>query len=268
VGTAIADLNVCGAVAPYNELLTGKLVAMLAATPEVVDEYKKRYAGSASWIASSMAGKPVVRSADLVFVGTTSLYGTRPSQYDRVAFPAILAGGKKDVSVRYRFLDNTAGIGTAQFSLATKNAIAKYLRQDGNDELRVNNVFGEGANPKLRLLREGLSALGIMGESSSKDNESLLMHGMSKAVYAVWLVENLRDYLLGLDKRAHYIYKRTKSKEATARIRQWWLRRWVGPRLERPEVLDRIAANSLVRPIRHGARVVLPEVDVAQLSLM
>jgi hypothetical protein len=36
VGTAIADLTICGAVPPYNEILGGKLVAMLMVSPEVV----------------------------------------------------------------------------------------------------------------------------------------------------------------------------------------------------------------------------------------
>ena len=44
VGTALADLTVCGAIPPYNELLGGKLVAMLALAPEVVAEYQRRYA--------------------------------------------------------------------------------------------------------------------------------------------------------------------------------------------------------------------------------
>jgi hypothetical protein len=83
VGNAIADLTVCGAVAPYNELLGGKLVAMLMASPEVREEYHRRYSSTPSIIASSMAGKPVRRPLDLVFISTTSLYGQRPNQYDR-----------------------------------------------------------------------------------------------------------------------------------------------------------------------------------------
>src|SRR5215467_10741404 len=87
VGTAIADLTVCGAVPPYNELLGGKLIAMLCVGPETVVEYRRKYGGIPSLIASSMAGKPVCRAADLAFIGTTSLYGQRPSQYDRITVP-------------------------------------------------------------------------------------------------------------------------------------------------------------------------------------
>src|SRR5690606_33044272 len=82
VGTAIADLAVCGAVPPYNELVGGKLVALLAVSEAARTAYRKRYQDQPSVIASSVAGRSVVRSADLVFVGTSSLYGVRPNQYD------------------------------------------------------------------------------------------------------------------------------------------------------------------------------------------
>src|SRR5207249_2521505 len=68
VGTAIADLTICGAIPPYNEVLGGKLLAMLMMSPEVVAEYRRRYASVPSVIASSMAGRPVVRPADLAFI--------------------------------------------------------------------------------------------------------------------------------------------------------------------------------------------------------
>lgn len=269
VGTAIADLNVCGGIAPYNELLGGKLVAMLAISPQVVREYKTRYQGRASWIASRMAGNPFTRDADLVFVGTTSLYGTRPSQYDRVSYPANLVGGAKCELIQYKFLGNTEGIGTAQFSSATNDAMIKLLQQDSNQGIRVKNIFGEGANPKLRLMREAITALGIgAGSDSSRGADSLLMHGMSKAAYGVRLVNNLRDYLLGIAKRPRYLFKLENEQQGTARICKWWLQRWVRRRIERPDTLERIAANSLVRPVRHGARVTLPDADVNQLRLL
>ena len=75
VGTEIADLTVCGAVAPYSHIAAGKLVAMLATTPQVIAEYKRRYGGSPGIIASSMAGRPVGRPANLCFIGSTSPVG-------------------------------------------------------------------------------------------------------------------------------------------------------------------------------------------------
>lgn len=268
VGTAIADLNVCGAVAPYNELLAGKLVAMLAVSPQSVVEYKSRYRDQPSWIASRMAGEPVVRDANLVFIGTTSLYGTRPSQYDRASYPASLVGGREGDFVRYRFLGDTMGVGTAQFSAVTKNSIEKLLRQINNQGERVKNIFGEGANAKLRVMREGVTALGIRNAGNARDEDSLLTHGMTKTAYGVGLVEDLRDYLLGFSARPKYIFDLAHTAVGSARISAWWLRRWVWPRLDKPGVLDRIAEHSLIRPVRHGARVILPDADVMQLRLV
>jgi len=269
VGTAIADLNVCGAIAPYNEILAGKLVAMLAVSPQTVFEYRRRYHGKASWIASRMAGRAVVRSANLVFVGTTSLYGTRPSQYDRAGFPASLVGGKDGYWVRYRYLSDTAGVGTAQFSAATKSALQKLLARESNQSENIKFIFGEGANPKLRLLREGIVALGIRGPTTGGQGaDSLLTHGMRKAAYGVWLVDNLRDYLLGFAARPCYAFKLDDVRTSTERIGSWWISRWVRKRLEKPEALQRVAAETLVRPVRHRARVTLPEADAAQLRLL
>src|SRR2546423_10221446 len=104
VGTAIADLTVCGGVPPYNEILGGKLVAMLMVGPEVVVEYRRRYGGIPSIIASSMAGQRVCREAELVFIGTTSLYGQRPSQYERISIPRDPGADDSGPGVRYQYL--------------------------------------------------------------------------------------------------------------------------------------------------------------------
>jgi hypothetical protein len=93
VGIAMADITVCGAVAPYNALLGGKLLAMLATSPEVIQAYRQRYGKAESEIASSIAARPIVRPADLVYLGTTSLYGVGSSQYNRVRIPAERLGG-------------------------------------------------------------------------------------------------------------------------------------------------------------------------------
>lgn len=260
IGTAIADLMVCGAVAPYNELLGGKLVAALAVSPEVVEQYKRRYGSAASLIASSMSGRRIVRRADLVFVGTTSIYGTRPSQYDRISIPCELIGGAKGQVLRYKYLANTKGMGSFQFGPTTKQAIEKYVEAQENSKRRVNNVFGEGANPKIRALREGLVKLGF--------GEELMTHGLQKCAYGVSLVSNLRDYLLGIAKRPKYILKVGGGVGASRTIACWWMSRWVVARLQRGDVIEKIEQHTLIKPVRHGARVVMPEADVTQLTLI
>jgi hypothetical protein len=121
----------------------------------------------------------------------------------------------------------------------------------------VNSVFGEGVNPRLRKLRDGLGDVGL-------DADELLNHGAPRLVYAVNLVKNLREYLLGMDARPKYIVPLRNPQAVTAKVVDWWLSRWVATRVQRPDVLDRVAANTLVHPIRHGARVNLPRTDPEQ----
>jgi hypothetical protein len=251
-------LTVCGALPPYNDMLGGKLVAMLAASPATVTEYRRRYANASSVIASSMAGRAVRRAAELVLVGTTSLYGVRPSQYDRIAVPCEKLGGRESDMLRYVFLEHTQGVGTFQFSATTLAALKGSLRQSRNG-LTVNSVFGEGASPRMRLIRDALAQLSL-------PEEELLRHAQGRLVYVVPLVRNLRRYLLGMENQPDYLFPLDNTIVATRAIGDWWLERWVAPRLDNV-MLDRISKHSLSLPIRHGARVVLPDIDLDEPEL-
>jgi hypothetical protein len=259
VGTEIADITVCGAVPPYSELLGGKMVAMLATSGDLVRCYRERYSGSPSIIASSMAGRRIERTANLAFLGTTSLYGVRPSQYDRAAIPCELIGGRAGERVRYRYLDRTEGFGTSQISDRTQLQLAHFLAQRVGKRSRVNNVFGEGANPRMRAIREALGVLGL-------PSEQILRHGQAKCVYGVHLLRNTRDYLLRLESKPDYLFDDAESPHSP-RIAEYWFERWVRPRLCGHELLDRVRAHSTIRPVKHGARVVLPEVQSKQVPL-
>ena len=87
VGVHMMDIAVCGAVAPYNALLGGKLVCTLLCSPEVVKHYKRKYNGQTSIIASGIRGKQVRKVPNLVLLCTTSLYGNGSSQYNRLKIP-------------------------------------------------------------------------------------------------------------------------------------------------------------------------------------
>jgi Domain of unknown function (DUF4338) len=58
LASQVADVSVCGAIAPYNSLLGGKLIALLRASKEVRDAYRNRYAGQVSIISSQMRAVP------------------------------------------------------------------------------------------------------------------------------------------------------------------------------------------------------------------
>jgi hypothetical protein len=248
VGVNMMDITICGAVAPYNGLLGGKLVGLLAAGPDVVRAYERRYRAAASIIASSLGGKAVIRPSRLVLLGTTSLYDRAPSQYNRLWMPAEIAGGAPGQRLAFEELGKTAGYGSFHFSQATLDAFEQLLARNQKGR-RVNSIFGEGVNPKLRKVRDALDVVGM-------PSDLLLRHGGHRVVYGIPLATNFRQVLLGLAERARSIVPKTN--EAAAAIAAFWGRRWLAPRAASREVRDAVRAHTLVYPVTHGARVQLP----------
>lgn len=108
--------------------------------------------------------------------------------------------------------------------------------------------------------RDGLNELGL-------DADELLNHGAPRLVYVMALVKNLREYLLGIDAQPKYLLPQRNPEAVTRHIVRWWLERWAVKRTQREDALERMATHTLVHPIRHGARVVLPRMDVDQALL-
>ncbi len=248
VGIAMADISVCGAVAPYNQILGGKLVSMLVTSPEVVSQYKRRYKDAHSEIASSMAGRPIVRPSNLVLLGTTSLYGANSSQYNRIKIPAEYVGGELGDSLEYIRLGKSESFGTSHYSKETIDALVALVNHRKGGQ-RVNSIFGEGASPKLRKVREGIETLGV-------DSEALLKHGRKRIIYGIPLVKNLKEYLLGIQKRPQYIIS-PNTPNAAQHICEWWMLRWMKMRIQNANVIQAISQHTHIEPISHGARVTL-----------
>ena len=115
-------------------------------------------------------------------------------------------------------------------------------------------------SPKFRKIRDGLDALNLPADV-------LLKHGRQRIVYGVPVARNLREFLLGMDDEPEYFFDMDDPSRSTREIGCWWAERWLGKRLESDDVLARVEEHTLVRPIRHGARVVLPLVDDGQANL-
>lgn len=253
VGIAMADITVCGAIPPYSPLTGGKLVAMLCASPEVVDAYQRRYHEQESEIASSMAGRPVIRPSELVFLGTTSLYGGGSSQYNRLRMPAERVGGRSGENLEYLKLGHSEAYGTSQFTAGTVDALVRLVQQSSNGQ-RVNSIFGEGVSPKFRKLREGLDQLNFPADT-------LLQHGRKRIVYGVPLARNLHQYLLGMDPSPDYVCSAENPKVGTEAIAKWWMERWLSHRIVSDDVLEQVERHATVREgkyLMHGACVRLP----------
>lgn len=232
IGSSLMELNVCGAIPPYNEILGGKLVALLATSPQVVHDYKERYESKASEIASRLKGEPVCRPADLVYVGTTSLYYVGSSQYNRLKVPGELFESGYDIV--WKKIGMTIGFGTMHISKATTKSLTEATSDGFN---RINHVFGEGASPKMRLLTMSIREL---LESSNEDSKDFSKHAMSRIVYGACLAENTFEYLLGKDQKPKYYTDMLNYEEGTQKIVDYWSDRWLASRLKYAPIYDRI----------------------------
>jgi hypothetical protein len=257
VGIGMMDITVCGAVAPYNAILGGKLACLLMGSPEVVRAYAKRYSDHVSVIASGMKGKKVQRAPRLVLLCTTSLYGNGSSQYNRVKLPAEVVGGRTSSCLRYEELGASQGFGSFHFSKESVR-LADALLGRSKQGRKVNSIFGEGVNPLMRKMREALTLVDL-------PSEMLLKHGNRRIVYGIPLAENFRRLLLGLETKPQYIVPRSNPRTKTSMIGSYWIRRWLSRRIEQDSVLSQVASNCLAYPIRHGAQVKIREEEIPEM---
>ena len=228
LSSRVVDVSICGAVDPYNELLGGKLVALLLASKEVRDHYSERYSGQVSVIASQMAGRAVSKPADLRVLTTTSLYGVGSSQYNRLVLRAADHPGLVN-DVRWDSIgkSKTGGFGTLHLGAETAQAL-RQMAQRRHDFRRVNNRFGEGTSPRLRQIREGLDALGV-------DSDTILHHATPRLFYACELGAGSRTSLLGMGSENF-------EPASAAAIGAAWRRRWLAARATRDETLSALRA--------------------------
>ena len=232
IGSSMMELNVCGAIPPYNEILGGKLVALLATSPQVIRDYRDRYSDKRSEIASRLKGEDVCRPADLVYVGTTSLYYVGSSQYNRLKIPGKIFNSSHDV--KWKELGKTVGFGTLHISKATTMCLTEAT-SDGFS--RINHVFGEGASPKMRLMTMAIREL---LEADESDTKEFSKHAMSRIVYGAELASNTTNYLLGIDDSPHYYFDTNDYTGETQKIIDFWLNRWVASRLNYTPVFERV----------------------------
>ena len=233
IGSSLMELNVCGAVPPYNHILGGKLVALLATSPQVIHDYKLRYENKPSEIASRMKGEPVMRPADLVYIGTTSLYYVGSSQYNRLKIPGSIFGG--DYDVRWKELGNTFGYGTMHISRTTTMCLSEAV---GDDSKLINHVFGEGASPKFRLLTMGVTKL--LESAPDTDPKEFTKHAMQRIVYGACLAKNTTEYLLGYDDAPEYYTDMEDYETGTQKVIDFWRERWLKSRLNYEPIYERI----------------------------
>jgi hypothetical protein len=251
--TSMMEITVCGAVAPYSHLLGGKLVCLMMMSPKVVADYRDRYTGTVSVIASQMAGRPISKEPALAFLGTTSLYTDHSSQYNRVKLPKGTVE-EQGASVEYQNYGRTEGFGSPNLSAQTELGLA-MIAEATSGYRNVNFVFGEGQSPKLRQLREGFSALGL-------NQTNLLQHGAPRIIYGVPLAKNVKRLLLGIEATPDYAID-PSSEQGEANIADFWIRRWLSSRLDHAPAIRAVACST---PLTERVSRLIPERNVETVS--
>lgn len=226
----VMEVITCGAVAPYGEVLGGKLVAMLLASPKVVTDFRSRYSGRVSLIASAMKGAPVYRDPDLVLLTTSSLYSVGSSQYNRIKIPSPDPRGG---AIEYEQIGRTDSFGTVHIAPDTAESL-RLVATLSTKRRPANHLFGEGISPKLRTIRSGMDALGLQPDV-------FMRHHSPRILYAVRLARNADDVLLGLEETPDYFLGEDPA-PGTPQVTRTWKERWLRPRASRPEIVERLRA--------------------------
>ena len=266
MGINMMDISICGAVAPYNHLIGGKLVSMMIASPEVTKYLKDKYGEYPSEIASSIAARKIVRKPEIVFYCTTSLYGKSLNQYTRSSIDLKYVGGVPEKidgnrisNLNYKKLaSKTGGHGTYHISKKTTLWARECQERISTEEdvrtPTAHSIFGEGVNPHFRMIISVFNKLGYPGDE-------IMQHKTERVIYCVKLISNLFPYLFGLHKTARYFLPQTRLKYRSEKISDYWIERWLEKRITNKTVIARVREHTLAYPVTHGARVTLPELD-------
>ncbi len=168
----VMDIFILGAVPPYNSLLAGKLIALIAASNEVRDIIRERYRNKRTVIQGRF------KNPSLALLTTSSALG-KSSIYDRISY-----GGRR----LYQPIGYSEGWGHFHLGPTLFGEMVDYLRWIRPD-LVESHRFGKGPNWKIRTARECLKALGLPA--------GILRHGIKRQVFGIPLTEDFREFLQG-----------------------------------------------------------------------
>ena len=267
LGTNLLEITTCGAVAPYNAILGGKLAALMCFSPEVAASYQDRYGKESAIIRSHMANRLVPNDCRLAALVTTSLYGVGSSQYERLRLPAGTIAPKQ-TELRVAHIGESGGYGTVHFTGETTSEIESFVRQS-KEYTDVNSVFGEGPSPKLRKLRTGLDLLGF-------SSDDLLKHHQTRLVYALEYWPGATEFLrYGTGDVPAWIEHPDRFRDTTEKIADFWRSRWLASRLDHDETWASLTANkdpwklSALLPVSSKKNLPIPPIatELEQISL-
>lgn len=200
----VMDAFVLGAVPPYSFLLCGKLVAMLAASNEVREAFRRKYAGTASLI------KGENHDARLALITTMSALG-RSSIYNRIRL-----GDRR----LYQSVGFTKGNGEFHFSNGLYGVISDFAKQHCEPTAK-QQLWGSGFRNRREVIRKCLPLIGLSSQWR--------YHGIEREVFVIPQAENSREFLRGEHSRLRWFHQPASD------IYSYFRDRWLLPRSQRDE---------------------------------
>lgn len=197
----VMDAFVLGAIPPYNELLAGKLVAMLATSLEVQKAYAARYCGVESVISARKREEP------LAMLTTASALG-RSSVYNRLRL------GERKVAISVGF---TLGSGDFQFANGLYDDLTSYAKLHCAPTAK-HERWGTGFRNRREVVKKALQHLGL--------SEALLYHGVQREVFVFPMGANTAATLAVGEPLRPYT-------DTVEDIAAFWRERWLLPRAVR-----------------------------------
>jgi len=225
----LMDAYVLGAIAPYNTLLGGKLVACMVRTRDIYDDFQKEYGDTTGII----SGKE--KKAKLLAVMTTSSLG-RSSIYNRL---------KLGDTQYFKPIGYTSGWGHFHIPDKLFTDLREYLRLIEHPYADKHR-FGEGPNWRLRTTRAALESIGF--------REDVLKHGIKREVFLCEFASNSLK-MLKAGKGRPYLRKLLSAED----VAQLALERWVRPRAQRRPQYQSWTAEDLQLLLTNNVKIDPPK---------
>ena len=216
------DAFVLGAIPPYNHLLGGKLVALMATSDVVRNHFASRYEGRVSNILG------LVREPHLALLTTTAAMG-RSSMLDRFKMEGMHI---------WKSLGMTLGWGHSHIGSDSFGAITAFMKEKRPD-IFGSYKFGGGPNWKLRVIRSCFRDLGIPLNG--------LRHGIKREVFVAPLASNCKEFLQGQSANPDFYERPVED------LMAFFSQRWLLPRAKRDLRYRDVTRKDISKQIRVGA---------------
>lgn len=174
----VMDAYVLGAIPPYSQVLGGKLVASLLASPKIIGDFRSKYKGKQSLISGR------IFDGKLAIVTTASAFG-KSSIYDRIKIqngPEMLHAGWSSGSGEFHLFSNFYD----QLTMLVKDDIKG----------RKNPLWGSGIRNKRVVLSAALDKLNLP--------RALLYHNVKRELFIMPLGRRSLEFLRGETKIIGY----------------------------------------------------------------